>query len=360
MASISDEQTLIREFAARSFEYQRAVLHIPASPRTWNTEQLIISNSTALETLGGSNKLRKLPPELLNMVILVSSFWSASTMRLLDQRTKALVESCLEYKHLVTYAASTMAALVHIGVADHYTVCHLFDVLCSSECSVCGNFAGFLWIPECKRICVPCVQEEPGYMPMKVTNASIAFGLSKKLLETLPVMKTLPGAYGLSLATHRQQVRVLSARWARELALDVHGGESGLAAYLQRASTKPAMIAYQLRIARKGGVDSRGHMKNNFEDLSRYMVTTAMPVLLRDSGEVVTEGLFCKGCRAVSGGTSDAASDEASDHTVRFGIRTSHTKEGPVPIICPIRHFKGCLTSQRIRKEKSYTTCRFR
>ena len=87
-------------------------------------------------------------------------------------------------------------------------------------------------------------------MLMKVAHGTIACGPSKKMLETLPMMRPFQEStdYG-STATRRQHMCVLSERWAREAALHVHGGESGLSAYLLCASTKSAMIAYQRRVA---------------------------------------------------------------------------------------------------------------
>ncbi|KIM31448.1 hypothetical protein M408DRAFT_64813 [Serendipita vermifera MAFF 305830] len=263
--------------------------------------------------------LAKLPVELMNMVVCHSSFTSASTIRLLNQRTKELVDSCPEYKNLVAHAPSTMASLVYTGVANHFTVFHLFGILCVSKCSSCANFAAFIWLPECKRVCVPCVRKDPAYMPMTVADATIAFGLGKKTLETIPIVKTLPGEYGLWTSTRRRQMLLLSEQWARDAAL------------LQRVARRNAL----------------GCANKTLDDISRYMATAFMPVLLQRATGEVSEGVFCTGCRIASENRT------LSGQQKELLIDRREQSYSPSSFLL---HFKECLAAQQIWKERSRST----
>ncbi|KIM31447.1 hypothetical protein M408DRAFT_21481 [Serendipita vermifera MAFF 305830] len=237
-----------------------------------------------------------------------------------------------------------MASLVYTGVANHFTVCHLFGILCVSKCSSCANFAAFIWLPECKRVCVPCVRKDPAYMPMTVADATIAFGLGKKMLETIPIVKTLPGEYGLWTSTRRRQMLLLSEQWAREAALIVHGGEDGLSAYLRKASTKSTMIAYQHRMARRNAL---GCANKTLDNISRYLATAFMPVLLQRATGEVSEGVFYTGCRIASEGRT------LSGQQKELLIDRREQSYSPS---CFLLHFRECLAAQQIWKERSRST----
>jgi hypothetical protein len=68
-------------------------------------------------------------------------------------------------------------------------------------------------------------------MPMTERDAKAAFGLSKKALVNVPIVHTLPGVYTLSQVAYRRRRRLLSRRRAREIAVEVHGGEEGLISF---------------------------------------------------------------------------------------------------------------------------------
>ena len=130
-------------------------------------------------------------------------------------------------------------------------------------------------------------------------DAMAAFGLSQKAVAKVPTVHTLPGAYTLSQTLHKRSRWLLSREKAREITVEVHGGEEGLMSYIN-SNTSRAKAAYDQRMAKRNATrsaDSRGEEKFMFDDISRFLVTTRLPYFNPELRSTQT-GLSCKGCEA--------------------------------------------------------------
>jgi hypothetical protein len=251
--------------------------------------------------LSASVGLDLLPIEMLCAVLRFSDLHTLSVLRLVNRRTKAVVEEFIPYKLIIVHAPYVLDALTRTEVASHFTAVQVFDVLCSDSCAICGGFGAFLWIPGCIRCCIPCVRESQELMPMTRRDAKAAFGLSEKALSKIPIVHTLPGIYGFSptAVIHRRRW-LLSRGAAREIAVEVHGGEEGLISYIN-SNTSRAKAAYDQRVVKRNAArsayDSKGERNITIDNISRFLVTTRHPYFNSELRSTQT-GFSCKGCQA--------------------------------------------------------------
>jgi hypothetical protein len=159
-----------------------------------------IDHTSSNPSLFGSG-LDLLPIELLSVVLQFSDLHTlqVSTLRLVNRRTKTVVEEFIPYKLIIIHAPFLLDVLTRTGVASHFTAVQVFDALCSDSCVICGRFGEFMWIPDCIRCCIPCVQASRELMTKR--DAKAAFGLSGKAISKVPIVHTLPGTYTLGQAS---------------------------------------------------------------------------------------------------------------------------------------------------------------
>lgn len=71
----------------------------------------------------------------------------------------------------------------------------MYEKLCLAECEVCGDFAGYLYLITCKRVCFTCLSQNILYLPLTPQHAWSQFGVSSAIVDKLPWMRVVPGIY---------------------------------------------------------------------------------------------------------------------------------------------------------------------
>lgn len=296
-ASPMSRHEILRLLAYHRNDYDSSVLCILSERNPSRMHAVDSAHRPSLSDLGG---LDVLPVETLDTVLRVSDLRTLLTLRLVNRQAKAVVETFTPYKHILTHTPHVVDIFTRTGVASHFTAVQVFDALGSDSCTICGRFGAFLWVPDCIRCCLPCVRVSPELMPMTERDAGAAFGLSRKALSTIPIMHTLPGVYTLSEIPYKRRRRLLSRKRAREVAVEVHGGEEGLVSYIN-SNTSPAKIAYDQRVAKWNATRScfgpNREINNTIDHVSRFLVTIHLPFFSSESRSTET-GLSCKGCQA--------------------------------------------------------------
>jgi hypothetical protein len=322
---------ILRLLAYHPSHFDDSVVSIPAKKR----RPVVITNlrQATCATLGD---LESLPLELFNEILRHSDLHAVSALCSLNRRARALVISSYPYKLILQNAPHVVAALEKTGTASHFSVDDVFHALSAPSCHVCGKFGAYLWIPECIRCCFPCVQKAPELMPISERDASAAFGLTKNRLSRVPIMTTLPGAYGPQQRHYRKKRYLLSRERARQAAIDVHGGEEKLARYI-KYDTSRAKIAYYKRVAAlDGSAAAHNNPNRTMDDPTRFMAAVPLPYLDLSSGKTHI-GLACERCEFAHD------SDKVSQHlpiSSYWGDET-YTTEGI------LEHFKNCRRAQK-------------
>lgn len=122
-----------------------------------------------------------LPIELFDLIFRSADLRTIALFQRVNKRARTIARSSIPYKYLLLHAPSALCALT-----AYFTVGKLYDVLCSSTCSVCDQFGGFIWLPACKRCCVPCLRESPQLRPITQHDSMAALGLRRRALPDDP------------------------------------------------------------------------------------------------------------------------------------------------------------------------------
>ncbi|KAK0449849.1 uncharacterized protein EV420DRAFT_1564416 [Desarmillaria tabescens] len=128
--------------------------------------------------------LTSLPIELFELIFRSADLRAIASFQRVNKRARIIARSSIPYKYLLLHAPSALCALTRSTA--YFTVGQLYDVLCSSTCSVCDQFGGFIWLPACKRCCVPCLRESPQLRPITQRESMAALGLRRRALPDDP------------------------------------------------------------------------------------------------------------------------------------------------------------------------------
>ncbi|KAK0463263.1 uncharacterized protein EV420DRAFT_1523565, partial [Desarmillaria tabescens] len=288
-------------------------------PSPGRLERTVVNNPVA--SLG---RLGALPNEILDMIIsdccdiqtIVTSF------SLVNRGARMAVDASLAFQRV--------SPMLKTRTGSFFTLEDLDDVLCRDiSCGLCGNFGPLLWLPECRRCCMPCLYTAPGLLPISLSMATTAFGVSEAVLARVPAVCTVPGQYGWLRRYYQDSQCLLSFSHARAVAVEDAGGEAQFMARIN--SVPPRKEAYESFIAQNA-------VMRWPENVARYMVAASLPFFNRRSGKIV-KVFSCKGCmNLVSGGRWDSDSDEAGDDDNFRRYDTVYTHKGLIEHVqtdCP-------------------------
>ncbi|KDR68846.1 hypothetical protein GALMADRAFT_935929 [Galerina marginata CBS 339.88] len=246
---------------------------------------------TPISAFSSTNRLDRLPLELLVEVLLQLDIPSLTRFRGLNRHAMELVNSVHQYTAIIKHCPNIIRAIISIQ-ADAFDCRALYRTLCTSRCSTCDRFGNFLYLIDCRRVCYFCFTRRAEYFPLTSRESSKFFTpnakpqrnapSSRKLLEFAkpPSILSLPGRYCSSGITRGGifQARRLRLYDRRAVVQSLSGG--GLP-QSDKTTCEP----------------------------KRFMAIISAPVLL-DAGRLVDEGFFCLGCR-----------DETEEKTKHFRIK---------------------------------------
>ncbi|KAG8668322.1 hypothetical protein FPOAC1_007701 [Fusarium poae] len=197
---------------------------IPAKPSTLRQEH-------PLAPLG---LLDTMPVELLSLVLNYLDFQSLSRLSRVSFRGKIVVESLLSYKQVMQHAPKVLTALTKTNLISLYSASLVLQTLRTSRCVSCFDFGAFLYLPTCERVCLECLYQNRGLWMITIATAKKCFGLSQRQIQTIPIMRNIPGTYSVRTLekTHRRVNQLVSVRHAKQLGLDVHGSLETLAQFM--------------------------------------------------------------------------------------------------------------------------------
>jgi hypothetical protein len=118
------------------------------------------TRTAAQETLGS---LAVLPVELLHQILAQLDLRTLIDFRYVNRKAAEAVDGLPDYKLVAHYTPNTIHGVLAIG-AGRWTTCEdICEALYEEECEVegCGLFAGYLYLPTCKKVCFECFTEHP-------------------------------------------------------------------------------------------------------------------------------------------------------------------------------------------------------
>lgn len=186
------------------------------------------------ETTSGLGWLDRLPVEVLHMSFTHLDLVSLLRVTRAARRGHELVLSMPDYSHTFQHASEALSALSGTRILSVHAISRISHVLRSAECVSCGNFGAFLFFLECERVCWRCLSRNQSMWVMPRSEAGRCFNLSAKQLKQLPCFRSIPGRHYLVLwhISRGKPLIMVGVRAAKRLALQVHGSQAALQAYL--------------------------------------------------------------------------------------------------------------------------------
>ncbi|KAJ2980174.1 hypothetical protein NQ176_g2801 [Zarea fungicola] len=187
------------------------------------------------ETTSGLGRLDKLPVEVLCMSFTYLDFVSLINISCTARRGHELIMAMPDYADALQFAGPALAALADTRILGAHTVASIIYALRSAECVSCGNFGALLFLLECERVCWKCLSQNQSLWVMPRQEAGGCFNLSAEQLQQLPCFRSIPGTkyFVGHQISHGESCIMVGVRAAKRLALQVHGSEEALQAYLE-------------------------------------------------------------------------------------------------------------------------------
>ncbi|KAK3311543.1 uncharacterized protein B0T15DRAFT_427861 [Chaetomium strumarium] len=204
----SDEQAddILRTVAYHRIDYDRAMLSFPPVD---DQLRLLISTSFRRPSAHGLGILDRLPTELLWAVIFRLDMRSVFRLRQVNTRARQTLEALIEYRAVAFWGLDAFCALLRTGLAERVSLTQFWDALCTKNCTLCGEFGGFISLPTWTRCCIWCVHWAPETQLRSLASIRRQLRLPGRLLNSLPQIKTLPGLYCVSQNKYVAQVRIV-------------------------------------------------------------------------------------------------------------------------------------------------------
>ena len=147
----------------------------------------------------GLDTLDQLPLEILGHIVSSLDISAIDQFKAMNRRSFEAVNTHPQFKIINLQAHDTLRGLRAIKTDHMITVEALFEKLCTSQCSECGDYGGYIYLVTFERVCCRCFTEKDRYLPLREIDAVKKFGLTLEILRTIPRFQGYPGHYGEEL-----------------------------------------------------------------------------------------------------------------------------------------------------------------
>ncbi|RMJ13617.1 hypothetical protein BHE90_005897 [Fusarium euwallaceae] len=183
--------------------------------------------------------LSRLPMEIRVAVLKLLDFQSLSRLSRTSLKAKSFVEAMRWYREVMKYSPNILAALGKTDLLKYHSSVLVRQVLSETKCVSClQEFGGILFLPTCERICRDCLERNYAYHLTDVAYAEKWFTLTNEQLQSIPIMRSIPGFYKLRTSIlHPESHQLVSIKQLRQLAIKVHGSPEKVAELLPPKSS---------------------------------------------------------------------------------------------------------------------------
>ena len=148
------------------------------------------------------------PLDILTAILLLIDLRTIYAIRRVNQYAMALVDSVLEYRHLVAYAPNVLRGVLACGTDGDLTIKALHDALKERHCQLirepyysnqrCGNAGQYICILTGERRCCHCIYSTAGaarFCPLVAKEATQILSLTTDQLANVRSLTSLSGQY---------------------------------------------------------------------------------------------------------------------------------------------------------------------
>ncbi|SMR54392.1 unnamed protein product [Zymoseptoria tritici ST99CH_1E4] len=260
-------------------------------------------NTNPQQALGA---LEKLPLELLSYALAQLDISTLMGFRRVNQRAMQVIDSIPQFRTITCHDLSALRGVISIQAGGYITCQELYDAMSASLCVECNDFAGFIYLLDCTRVCFNCFTEKDRYLPLTPAEASRSFGIDRNsVISTSRQMTSVPGCYSSHEKQCNTRLLLVDEASARMAGGALHGSASAMEDFVARSASEK-LSKYQERFSDRAdgqhGPRARrparlGSLANpRLAFAKRFMAVVRAPSA--SSPEALPDwGFHCLGCR---------------------------------------------------------------
>lgn len=245
---------------------------------------------------GSLDGLLLLPLDVLHIILWHTDLQTLTNFRLINRYSLSVVESTSAYKLIEKHAAKAYRASLMIQSASLITLGHFINTIKTERCyrKECTNFAPYIYLVTCTRVCETCVKEDINLFPLPIYHAVCLFGLGKAALLEIPHMLPWQGICKKTGKRVRAPVLV-DYREALAAGLKQHGSEEAMKIHGSRIFPEPDLVGPL--VGKNIIYNWSEHRAETGDDKStrRWLAICGVPCVSR-LGEVPEERRICRTC----------------------------------------------------------------
>jgi len=137
----------------------------------------------------------QLPIEIFQMIFLHIDLQSQRFLKATNSPMRTLISSLSEHQALMRHVPGFLDLLQRTHLVPYFPITQLYNVLMRGTCTICGQFASFVFLPAMQRCCGRCLCFDIEFMPVNVKTAVKEYGVPLANLPLLPKLSSIPGKY---------------------------------------------------------------------------------------------------------------------------------------------------------------------
>jgi len=245
-----------------------------------------------------------LPLELVTDIILHLDIETLFHLRRVNRRAMQVIDAIPQFQRIVRHNLATLRAILSIKVGSQTTFDNLYHTLASPNCEECNDFAGYIYLLGCRRVCFLCFTEHSKYLPLSGHEVMRSFAVHRSFLSSLPRrMLSVPGCYAPNERTRRARQTLFDREAARQACVAAHGSALAMERLVAERESK-ALEQYHDRVAQESAGVSRPKPRRppnlvawdgQSSDARRFVAIVRAPWVDPSTGSPVS-GFYCVGC----------------------------------------------------------------
>lgn len=261
-----------------------------------------------LEPTYDLGRLEILPYELLADVLAQLDLQSFFDFRRVNQRAMQAVSGVPQFKQILKHHLNVVRAVLATQVGSYFSCDQLLHTLRSPNCELCGDFAGYIYVLDCSRVCFLCFTEVIRYLPLPASQVCRKFGIDKSGLQRLPRLNSLSGNYSPNDKTCAKRLVLYDHDSACRAGIALHGSQAAMIQLASDSLSRKMEDYERRRLDVLSGVPgpkprrpigASAEYDGQSSNPHRFMAVVRAPWL---SSTAVTpvSGFHCMGCRGES------------------------------------------------------------
>ena len=251
----------------------------------------------------------RLPPEIWDIIIEMLDVISVLSFARGCVAFKAIVDDSATWKWIIDNGSNLLGAFSQTKTLGYTTIWEIRAAVRTRGCNTCNDFAPFVFLPTCQRICLNCMCWNPEYWVIPTTAACVAFGVTSTQVSQLAVLHVQAPHKIVKGSKKNKTLSLVGVLQVKQMALNIHG--SSLRMCLAAESRIPAKTPEKRKelysYLRSASETSSGEGLKRYYRLLRQLKDGgdahrgegAVLVPYTVHPDLVEHGLWCLGCQSL-------------------------------------------------------------